>query len=287
MRAGYHEVSVAFGGNNYDTLNPGSYKGWANYSGTRIYKCVYIAKSIVSGSQIYRDSIYMVLHQPDASATYLGYTSEQGGYSTDDRLAFPNLYKLTLTRTTEQSSDPVGNFSLSDSVDISISDTTTGKYMSIVKKIEPSANQFEITWNPSIPNVVNIEAQNANNVFENRFQMVTDSLPAELTSFSATANVNSVLLQWKTATEINLSYFGIQRSTDAVSWTQIGSVQAAGISNSPKSYSYTDFAPNTGTKYYRLNLVSNDGTVYFSSVVSVVTIVPTWKLFQNYPNPYN
>jgi Secretion system C-terminal sorting domain/FG-GAP-like repeat len=116
-------------------------------------------------------------------------------------------------------------------------------------------------------------------------------LPVELTAFSASVKNNNVLLNWRTATEVNNYGFEIQklevRSQNA-EWTQIGFVNGYGNSNSPKEYSFTD-KPDGGTQFsYRLKQIDNDGKFQFSKVVEVSLNGPVmFSLEQNYPNPFN
>src|ERR1035437_8783695 len=66
-------------------------------------------------------------------------------------------------------------------------------------------------------------------------------LPVELTSFTSTVQGNDIKLNWNTATEVNSFSFDIEsKNVNDETWGKIASVQAAGNSNSPKKYSYTD-----------------------------------------------
>lgn len=119
-----------------------------------------------------------------------------------------------------------------------------------------------------------------------------DPLPVELSSFNAVQIGASVLLKWRTATEINNFGFDIERSIDSKTvtkhWTKIGFVEGYGNSNSPKDYSFTD-NPEVGSKYYyRLKQIDADGQTEYSSVISVDLNIPNkYALYQNYPNPFN
>ncbi len=118
------------------------------------------------------------------------------------------------------------------------------------------------------------------------------AMPVELTTFTAAEAGNKVELKWNTATEINNYGFEIERSAvdrnkSAESWSDIGFVRGSGNSNSPKSYSYTDANPLSGSAEYRLKQIDNDGTVKYSSVLTVNSKPVTFELAQNYPNPFN
>jgi len=69
----------------------------------------------------------------------------------------------------------------------------------------------------------------------------------------------TALLNWKTAQEINSAYFDVERSTDALNYAYIGRVNAAGNSQVPVNYYFTDNNPESGLNYYRLKQVDIDG----------------------------
>jgi hypothetical protein len=119
-----------------------------------------------------------------------------------------------------------------------------------------------------------------------------EPLPVELSSFNATQIGLSVLLKWRTETEINNFGFDIERSStingSSQNWNKIGFVEGNGNSNSPKDYSFTD-NPNSGSKYYyRLKQIDSDGQTEYSDVISIDLKIPNqYKLQQNFPNPFN
>lgn len=114
-------------------------------------------------------------------------------------------------------------------------------------------------------------------------------LPVELSSFTAVSNGRNVELKWSTSTEKNSSAFEIEKKmVSANTWQKIASVKAADLSNSTKSYNYTDKNASTGKYNYRLKMVDNDGTFSYSKVVNVDISAPiNFNLSQNYPNPFN
>tara|TARA_B100000809_G_scaffold263609_1_gene317264 strand:+ start:6486 stop:6968 length:483 start_codon:yes stop_codon:yes gene_type:complete len=59
----------------------------------------------------------------------------------------------------------------------------------------------------------------------------TGPLPIELISFEARANKNKVDLKWLTSSEINNSYFTVDRSVDALGWEEVLVAPGAGKSN--------------------------------------------------------
>ena len=117
-------------------------------------------------------------------------------------------------------------------------------------------------------------------------------LPITLLSFEATNIQNkSVLTEWTTSAEINNDYFTIERSTDAVNFEPIGTVQGAGNSNIMLNYQYMDATSNlkpqtSNTLYYRLKQTDFNGhykyfdikAVKFDNATSLINV-------EVYPNP--
>jgi hypothetical protein len=102
-------------------------------------------------------------------------------------------------------------------------------------------------------------------------------------SFSAQKQGNTVLLDWRTTTEINNDHFDVERSSDGTSWQVIGTVKGHGNSNTPIQYSYADALPLNGANYYRLKQTDADGK-YTYSTVKTVQFTGQW-LVKLYPNP--
>ena len=115
-------------------------------------------------------------------------------------------------------------------------------------------------------------------------------LPIELTSFTATCDGRSALVEWSTATERNNDYFSLERSDDAINFTEIARVAGAGNSIEPIDYSYTDYGIHGGDNYYRLVQVDYDGTRTVSEIVVANCIEPEVDgepEVLSYPNPFN
>ena len=116
----------------------------------------------------------------------------------------------------------------------------------------------------------------------------SELVPVELTSFTATANNNSVELNWTTATELNNSGFEVERALFESEFEKIGFVQGFGTSTEIQSYSFVDQNLAAGSYAYRLKQVDLDGSYEYSNIVNVDIISPVdFELSQNYPNPFN
>ncbi|MFB3056989.1 MAG: T9SS type A sorting domain-containing protein, partial [Ignavibacteriaceae bacterium] len=113
-----------------------------------------------------------------------------------------------------------------------------------------------------------------------------NTIPVELTSFTAQANDGAVYLNWTTATEQNNQGFEVQRSTND-QFTTIGFISGSGTTTEIHNYSFTDSDVQTGTYYYRLKQVDYSGVYAYSDVVQVDVAPVNFVLEQNYPNPFN
>lgn len=111
---------------------------------------------------------------------------------------------------------------------------------------------------------------------------IGSTLPLSLISFSGSKQINDALLQWKTANEINVSHFEVQRSNDGQTFTSLGNV-AAGSS----FYSFTDantFSSRT-MAFYRLKSIDTDGRFTYSNIIKLSKLAGA--ALTVYPNPVN
>jgi subtilisin family serine protease len=119
---------------------------------------------------------------------------------------------------------------------------------------------------------------------------VIGNLPVELSSFTATVKDYSVILDWRTETEVNNFGFEIERKVARENnWELIGFVEGNGSRNAPIDYSFVDKNINKrGVFLYRLKQIDTDGSYVYSGEVSVTIDLPVaFTLNQNYPNPFN
>ena len=110
-------------------------------------------------------------------------------------------------------------------------------------------------------------------------------LPIDLLSFEAVANNSSVNLFWSTSSEINNSYFIVERSKDGYYWGDILEVEGAGNSSTILEYEDIDYEPLQGTSYYRLRQVDFDGEFTYSQIEAVNFKNDNQNAIIAYPNP--
>jgi hypothetical protein len=115
------------------------------------------------------------------------------------------------------------------------------------------------------------------------------ALPVELIAFYCEPNNTDISLYWNTTTEINSNSFEIERrELSGKMWLKVGTVHANFLSNSPKSYSFTDRNLKPGGYQYRLKMEDNDGSFQYSKTVEVQAKLSIGlELCQNFPNPFN
>jgi hypothetical protein len=101
-------------------------------------------------------------------------------------------------------------------------------------------------------------------------------LPVRLTEFTGRMQNNSAILDWKTASEQNSKSFEVERSYDGVTFTKIGTVAAAGHSNTVRTYQFADRDIAQETNFYRLKQIDLDGQFVHSKTI-LLRYEPTGK----------
>jgi hypothetical protein len=103
----------------------------------------------------------------------------------------------------------------------------------------------------------------------NGFVGMQAPLPVHFIAFTLLRKSNDVWLQWSTMTEQGVVIFEIERSLDGRVWETVGSVPAAGNSQSIQQYSFTDRSISANTIYYRVKQVNNDLRYSYTPVKTV------------------
>lgn len=122
------------------------------------------------------------------------------------------------------------------------------------------------------------------------------SLPVSLSVFTANTENNSIIVKWRTETEVNNIGFSIYRSEKKDSnYIKISFVSGAGNTGMPTDYEFLDTKVEPGkTYFYYLEDIDITGKKNKSDIIKVVVpaksviLIPKYfALFQNYPNPFN
>ncbi|MCP4439955.1 MAG: T9SS type A sorting domain-containing protein [Aureispira sp.] len=115
---------------------------------------------------------------------------------------------------------------------------------------------------------------------------IQQDLPVELLDFTAKrVNADEVQLDWSTATEINNKGFEVQRMlANELEFETFAWVDGAGTTTDIQNYDLLDENNYSGTSYYRLKQVDNDGTFTYSQIRAVDGIENVGNITV-FPNP--
>ncbi len=91
-------------------------------------------------------------------------------------------------------------------------------------------------------------------------------LPLDFIAFTGTLQNNAAQLQWETANKINVSKFEIEESSDALSFTKIGSLAAT----EKEQYGFTDTHLFDRNNYYRIKVIDLDQQVSYSKTILLI-----------------
>ena len=96
--------------------------------------------------------------------------------------------------------------------------------------------------------------------------LVTAVLPVTIANFSGAAFNGYNQLSWRTSTENNTDKFLVQYSTDNVNFETVGTVEATGNATG-SNYTFKHNVDMTGTGFYKLSIVENNGSFKYSSTL--------------------
>lgn len=94
----------------------------------------------------------------------------------------------------------------------------------------------------------------------------SNAIPVTLIDFKAAKNNDNIVLQWQATRESNFKQYEIERSSNGVDFTVIGTINGQNLSN----YHFIDNQlPSAKAVYYRLKLVDADGKFSYSKTVAI------------------
>ena len=94
------------------------------------------------------------------------------------------------------------------------------------------------------------------------------ALPLTITQFHALKNGTNVSITWNTFNEVHVKEFQVLKSTDGVSFLNIGRINAIGSNDMSCSYGFIDMRSTATDRliYYKLKMVNQDSSFTFSSI---------------------
>jgi hypothetical protein len=111
-------------------------------------------------------------------------------------------------------------------------------------------------------------------------------MPVEYLFFKGTSHEEGNFLDWQTISEWNVDGFEVQRSIDRRQWLNLGFVKSGGSGIQKQAYSFMDYYPGAGVRYYRLRQRDLDGKIQFSPLISLNSKEGAdAAFFKVYPNP--
>ena len=196
---------------------------------------------------VYADLIHLKTY-PAYTATFINGTI---AYNLSDTIKWQSLAGPNLTVMV------VGNFGLTSKT-ATITFPSTGKWYSYLTNDSVTVNStaYSITLNAG-----------QYYVYTNK-KIKNEVLACKLKlSFIAQKKrcAYSCTLNWSAKGNINNDHYDIERSSDGISFTKIGSVNAI-ASGDVQQYNFNDVMPLPGNNYYRLKQVDKDGSSQYSSI---------------------
>lgn len=106
-------------------------------------------------------------------------------------------------------------------------------------------------------------------------------LPVKFEDFNVRRKENDALITWRVSTQMNIQYYGIEKSSDGMSFKEIHRE----LPQSAGEYKYTDAGISNSARFYRIREVDADGKFSFSKTIKLET--GSRVSFTVYPNPSN
>ena len=115
--------------------------------------------------------------------------------------------------------------------------------------------------------------------------MSCTTLPLNFLSVSVTGNSEKVNIGWKVTNETGVLEYIIERSTDGVAFTPIGTLMYHSYGNTINDYRFGDLMPATNrTAYYRVQALDAEGHSVYSRVITIKLAVAAGSVYVS-PNP--
>jgi len=120
-----------------------------------------------------------------------------------------------------------------------------------------------------------------------RFRIIfalTNPLPVSFTSIKAFQQGDDIEVEWKVSNQVNILNYEVERSTDGINFTKLGTKAATGANGVDAVYNWLDLNPVEGNNFYRVRSIGIGGEIKYSAIVKV-TIQKNKASIEVYPNP--
>jgi trimeric autotransporter adhesin len=134
-----------------------------------------------------------------------------------------------------------------------------------------SADQYRMVVATTLSNLSNANCRftDAGNIITIHVIDCGPPLGIQMISFAGRLENGNSMLSWTTSRESQFVFYDIERSTDGISFSEIGTVSSTGSPASElNTYSYTDPAP-PGILYYRLKVRNSSGQFAYSRTIQL------------------
>lgn len=108
-------------------------------------------------------------------------------------------------------------------------------------------------------------------------------LPAYFSTFTGYQLSNTIRIDWQVSEDLHAVYFELFRSASGQHFELIGTVGANAGAHG--NYSFTDQSPFTGSQFYQLRAVDDNGSIIPTEVIEVMFAPQQQLLGSVYPNP--
>jgi len=93
-------------------------------------------------------------------------------------------------------------------------------------------------------------------------------IPLDFLEVSAKRRYNTTFIEWKTANEVDVKHYEIQRGFTPTLFTTLGVVPARNL-QTEQTYNLPDTSHAKGTVYYRIKSIDNSGAYKYSKIVAL------------------
>lgn len=108
-------------------------------------------------------------------------------------------------------------------------------------------------------------------------------LPVKVVSFTVSENDKTIrsFLTLSSPDAICSIYF--ERSNDAITFASVDSLEALNPGLNGINFQFRDLSPLYGIKFYRIKIISCDGNIMFTHIVSVSSVIRKNRLYYSMP----